>query len=70
MVFDSFGGFRLDDGSVLSPDASVPCAVRWHAYMANGARLGWLLTRPSRLVKTVCTISCWGLNRFDTEGMT
>jgi hypothetical protein len=40
------------------------------AYMANGARLGWLLTRPSRLVKTVCTISCWGLNRFDTEGMT
>jgi hypothetical protein len=29
MVFDSFGGFRLDDGSVLSPDAAVPYAARW-----------------------------------------
>ena len=29
MVFDSSGGFRLDDGSVLSPDAAVPYAARW-----------------------------------------
>ena len=29
MVFASSGGFRLDDGSVLSPDVSVPCAARW-----------------------------------------
>ena len=48
MVFDSFGGIRLDDGSVLSPDASVPCAVSWHAYTANGARLGWLLFPEQR----------------------
>jgi Uma2 family endonuclease len=30
-VFDSFGGFRLDDGSVLSPAASVLRLERWQA---------------------------------------
>jgi Uma2 family endonuclease len=30
-VFDSSGGFRLLDGSVLSPDAGVVRAERWQA---------------------------------------
>jgi Uma2 family endonuclease len=30
-VFDSSGGFRLPDGSVLSPDAAVVRAERWQA---------------------------------------
>jgi Uma2 family endonuclease len=30
-VFDSSGGFRLDDGSVLSPAASVLRLERWQA---------------------------------------
>jgi Uma2 family endonuclease len=30
-VFDSSGGFRLHDGSVLSPDAAVVQLDRWQA---------------------------------------
>ncbi|MEB3167613.1 MAG: Uma2 family endonuclease [Synechococcaceae cyanobacterium] len=30
-IFDSSGGFRLPDGSVLSPDASLVREERWHA---------------------------------------
>jgi Uma2 family endonuclease len=88
IVFDSSGGFRLNDGSVLSPDAAVVRSDRWQAltpeqrrgfpplcpdlvieltspsdqgprgvtalrrkmaaYMANGARLGWLLVPEQR----------------------
>jgi Uma2 family endonuclease len=88
IVFDSSGGFRLNDGSVLSPDAAVVRLERWQAltpeqrrgfpplcpdlvieltspsdegprgvtalrrkmaaYMANGARLGWLLVPGQR----------------------
>ena len=87
IVFDSSGGFRLPDGSVRSPDASVVRLERWQglseaeregfaplcpdlvvelaspsdepqalrrklaAYMANGARLGWLLLPLSRSVE-------------------
>ena len=90
-VFDSSGGFRLADGSVLSPDASVVREDRWQAltaeqrrgfpplcpdlvielaspsdggprgetalrrklaaYLANGARLGWLLFPEQRAVE-------------------
>ncbi len=90
-VFDSSGGFRLPDGSVLSPDASVVREDRWQsltpeqrrgfpplcpdlvielaspsddgprgktalrrkmaAYLANGARLGWLLFPEQRAVE-------------------
>jgi len=87
IVFDSSGGFRLPDGSVRSPDASVVLLDRWHAlseaerdgfpplcpdlvvelaspsdqpealrskmasYLANGARLGWLLLPRQRTVE-------------------
>ncbi|HBH73633.1 MAG TPA: hypothetical protein DDY43_09365 [Synechococcales bacterium UBA10510] len=87
IVFDSSGGFRLPDGSVRSPDASLVRLDRWRAlseaerdgfpplcpdlvvelasrsdepqalrrklaaYMANGARLGWLLLPLSRSVE-------------------
>jgi Uma2 family endonuclease len=96
MLFDSSDGFRLDDGSVLSPDASLLRLDRWQAlsaeqrrgspplcpdvviqlastsgaspsdqgprgvsalrrkmaaYMANGARLGWLLFAEQRAVE-------------------
>jgi Uma2 family endonuclease len=87
IVFDSSGGFRLPDGSVRSPDASLVRLDRWRAlseaerdgfpplcpdlvvelaspsddppalrrklaaYLANGARLGWLLLPLSRSVE-------------------
>ena len=87
-IFDSSTGFRLPDGSVLSPDAAVLLEERWQAltplqrrgfpplcpelvvelaspsdegprgvsalrrkmdqYLANGARLGWLLLPQER----------------------
>jgi len=90
-VFDSSTGFRLADGSVLSPDASVVRLDRWQAlsaeqrrgfpplcpelvvelvspsdegpcgaealrrkltaYLANGAKLGWLLFPEQRAVE-------------------
>jgi len=90
-VFDSSTGFRLADGSVLSPDAAVVRLERWQAltseqrrgfpplcpdlvvelvspsdegprgsealrrkmgcYIANGARLGWLLFPEQRAVE-------------------
>ncbi|MFN7872538.1 MAG: Uma2 family endonuclease [Cyanobacteriota bacterium] len=90
-AFDSSGGFRLPDGSVLSPDASLVRLERWQAltphqrsgfpplcpdlvvelvspsdegarsvqalrhkmakYLANGARLGWLLIPHQRAVE-------------------
>ena len=88
IVFDSSGGFRLNDGPVLSPDEAAVRSERWQAltpeqrsgfpplcpdlvieltspsdegprgvtalrrkmaaYMANGARLGWLLFPEQR----------------------
>ena len=90
-VFDSSTGFRLVDGSVLSPDAAVVRLERWQAlspeqrrgfpplcpdlviemaspsdegprgatalrrkmatYLANGARLGWLLFPEHKAVE-------------------
>jgi Uma2 family endonuclease len=90
-AFDSSGGFRLPDGSVLSPDAALVRLERWQAltpdqrsgfpplcpdlvvelvsasdggprgiqalrrkmatYLANGARLGWLLMPQQRAVE-------------------
>jgi Uma2 family endonuclease len=90
-VFDSSTGFRLADGSVLSPNAAVARLERWQAltpeqrrgfpplcpdlvvelvspsdggprgsealrrkmagYIANGARLGWLLFPEQRAVE-------------------
>jgi len=90
-VFDSSGGFRLPDGSVFSPDASLVRLERWQAltpeqrrgfaplcpdlvvelaspsdegprglsalrrkmaiYLANGARLGWLLLPHEQAVE-------------------
>ncbi len=38
MVFDSSGGFRLPDGSVRSPDASVVRPERWQALSAEQRR--------------------------------
>lgn len=38
MVFDSSGGFRLPDGSVLSPDAALLRRERWEALSAEERR--------------------------------
>ena len=37
-VFESSGGFRLPDGSVVSPDGSLVSLVRWQALTANERR--------------------------------
>ena len=37
-VFDSSGGFRLPDGSVLSPDACLVLEERWQALSADQRR--------------------------------
>jgi Uma2 family endonuclease len=37
-VFDSSGGFRLPDGSVLSPDAALVSLERWRALSAEQRR--------------------------------
>ena len=39
MVFDSSTGFRLPDGSVLSPDASVVRLDRWQAALSESTEL-------------------------------
>ena len=36
-IFDSSGGFRLPDGSVLSPDASLVLEERWQALTPRAA---------------------------------
>ena len=64
-LFDSSGGFRLPDGSVLSPELVVELASasdegprgittlrqKMDQYQANGARLGWLLLPHERAVE-------------------
>ncbi|MEX1315991.1 MAG: Uma2 family endonuclease [Synechococcaceae cyanobacterium] len=61
-LFDSSTGFRLRDGSVFSPDASLVHLERWQAltpeqrrkmgaYQANGAQLDWLLIREQQAVE-------------------
>ena len=37
-IFDSSGGFRLSDGSVLSPDASLLALERWQALTPDQRR--------------------------------
>ncbi len=58
-ILDSSTGFRLPDGSVLSPDLVVELASpsdeghrclnalrrKMAAYQANGTQLGWLLIK-------------------------
>ncbi|MFW6731125.1 MAG: Uma2 family endonuclease [Synechococcus sp.] len=64
-VFDSSTGFRLADGSVLSPDLVIELASasdsgprgaealrrKMALYQANGAQLGWLLFPEQRAVE-------------------
>ena len=64
-LFDSSTGFRLADGSVLSPDLAIELASasdsgprgaealrrKMALYQANGALLGWLLVPEQRAVE-------------------
>jgi len=64
-LFDSSTGFRLADGSVLSPDLVIELASasdsgprgadalrrKMGLYQANGAQLGWLLFPEQRAVE-------------------
>ena len=70
-LFDSSGGFRLPDGSVLSPDLVVELASpsdegprgaaalrrKMELYRRNGAQRGWLLLPDERAVEI------WRANR-------
>jgi Uma2 family endonuclease len=49
-LFGSSTGFRLGDGSVLSPDAAA-LRRKMAATTANGARLGWLLFPEQQAVE-------------------
>jgi len=51
-LFDSSTGFRLPDGSVLSPDASVVCLERWHA-LSPEQRRGFPPLCPDLVVELV-----------------
>jgi Uma2 family endonuclease len=51
-VFDSSGGFRLPDGSVLSPDAAVVRADRWQA-LTPEQRRGFPPLCPDLVVELV-----------------
>jgi len=51
-VFDSSGGFRLPDGSVLSPDASLVAVERWQA-LSPGERRGFPPFCPDLVVELV-----------------
>ncbi|MCS5698106.1 Uma2 family endonuclease [Cyanobium sp. FGCU-52] len=51
-VFDSSGGFRLPDGSVLSPDAAVVRAERWQA-LTPEQRRGFPPLCPDLVVELV-----------------
>jgi Uma2 family endonuclease len=51
-VFDSSGGFRLPDGSVLSPDASVVRLERWQA-LTPEQRRGFPPLCPDLVVELV-----------------
>lgn len=55
MVFDSSGGFRLPDGSVLSPDASLVLEERWRALTVE-ERQGFAPLCPD-LVVELATLS-------------
>ena len=48
-LFYSSTAFRLGDDSVLSPDAAL--RRKMAAYMANGARLAWLLLHKQQAVE-------------------
>jgi Uma2 family endonuclease len=49
-LFDSSGGFRLPDGSVLSPDASLVLEERWQA-LSPGQRRGFPPLCPELVVE-------------------
>ncbi|MCP9926342.1 Uma2 family endonuclease [Cyanobium sp. CH-040] len=49
-VFDSSAGFRLPDGSVLSPDASLVRLERWQA-LSPGQRQGFAPLCPDLVVE-------------------
>ena len=51
-VFDSSGGFRLSDGSVLSPDAAVLRMERWQA-LTPEQRRGFPPLCPDLVVELV-----------------
>jgi Uma2 family endonuclease len=53
-VFDSSTGFRLADGSVLSPDASVIQRIRWEA-LSQEQRQGFPPLCPDLVVELVST---------------
>ncbi|WP_255105812.1 MULTISPECIES: Uma2 family endonuclease [unclassified Synechococcus] len=50
MVFDSSSGFRLPDGSVLSPDASMVQLERWES-LTPMQRLGFAPVCPEQVVE-------------------
>lgn len=50
MVFDSSGGFRLPDGSVLSPDAALVRVDRWQA-LTSDERRGFAPVCPDLVVE-------------------
>jgi len=60
-VFDSSGGFRLPDGSVLSPDAAVVRLERWHA-LTPEQRRGFPPLCPDLVVELVSPSAAAGFS--------
>ena len=56
-LFDSSGGFRLPDGSVLSPDAAIVRRERWDA-LTPAEQRSFAPLRPPTSTPVIYSLAC------------